>query len=63
MCTALQGAGTIAHMVGKFYPDVKMVGWELDPAVVMAARLYMGMDELEAKGKLVCEAGGEACDC
>ena len=34
-----------------------MAGWELDPAVVMAARLYMGMDEVEATGMLTCHTG------
>ena len=39
------------------FSDQLMAGWELDPAVVMAARLYMGMDEVEATGKLVCHTG------
>ena len=44
-------------MIHAHYPERHMEGWELDPAVVMAARLYMGMDEIEATGKLVCHTG------
>ena len=51
------GAGTIARMINAHYPTRPMSGWELDPAVVMAARLYMGMDEVEATGQLTCHTG------
>ena len=44
-------------MIHAHYPERDMAGWELDPAVVMAARLYMGMDEVEATGKLTCHTG------
>ncbi|EFJ44744.1 hypothetical protein VOLCADRAFT_95121 [Volvox carteri f. nagariensis] len=32
-------------------------GWELDPGVVMASRLYLGMDELEINGVLITHTG------
>ena len=44
-------------MINAHYPTRMMSGWELDPAVVMAARLYMGMEEVEATGKLTCHTG------
>ena len=44
-------------MISAHYPTRHMAGWELDPAVVMAARLYMGMDEVEATGRLTCHTG------
>jgi spermidine synthase len=47
------GAGTVARMLHAHYPNQMMAGWELDPAVLMAGRLYMGLDQLEASGKLV----------
>jgi len=51
------GAGTVARMLHAHYPNQMMAGWELDPAVLMAGRLYMGLDQLEASGKLVCHTG------
>ena len=44
-------------MINAHYPTRHMAGWELDPAVVMAARLYMGMEEVEATGRLTCHTG------
>ena len=51
------GAGTIARMISYLYPSVKMEGWELDPAIVMGARLWMGMTEIEEKGSLIVHTG------
>ncbi|MEW5309655.1 MAG: hypothetical protein WDW38_001526 [Sanguina aurantia] len=48
------GAGTIPRISAKYFPGVVYHGWELDPGVVMAARLHLGMDELEREGSLVC---------
>lgn len=36
------GAGTLPRMVQWYHPGQRMVGWELDAAVVMAARMHMG---------------------
>lgn len=38
-------------------PALVVHGWELDPAVVEAARSCMGMDEMERQGQLV--GGGQ----
>ncbi len=37
-----QGAGTVARLVHAWRPEQRMEGWELDSAVIMAARTYMG---------------------
>lgn len=36
------GAGTLAHLVAAYHPGRRMEAWELDPAVIMAARKHMG---------------------
>ncbi|KAJ9510681.1 hypothetical protein QJQ45_027563, partial [Haematococcus lacustris] len=58
------GAGTLARMVHKYYPAQRMEGWELDPAVVMAGRMFMsgcqgrvGLGELESSGRLQVHTG------
>ncbi|GLC50419.1 hypothetical protein PLESTB_000377400 [Pleodorina starrii] len=64
------GAGTIPRIIAAHYPcrrkgdeeqdrnDQFVVhGWELDPGVIMASRLYLGMDELERNGHLVAHTG------
>ena len=50
---AWQGTGTMAQLIRTFFPTVRMVGWELDPAVIQAGRDYMGLADLEATGALV----------
>ena len=49
----LQGGGSVARVLHHYFPQVHMVGWELDPAVLAAARLCMGLDLLEKSGRLV----------
>lgn len=49
--------GTVAHLIHKYYPDRRMVGWELDFAVVMAARLHMGLEALESQSVLTVHTG------
>ncbi|MEW5309654.1 MAG: hypothetical protein WDW38_001525 [Sanguina aurantia] len=48
------GAGTVPRISAKYFPGCMYHGWELDPTVVMAARIYLGMDQLEKEGALVC---------
>lgn len=45
------GAGTAARIIHHFWPHVELHGWELDPSVVMVAREFFDLAELEA-GKL-----------
>lgn len=49
----MQGAGSIARILHHFFPSAHMIGWELDQAVIAAARLCMGLDLLEQDGCLV----------
>jgi len=51
------GAGTVAHMIHHYYPEQHMAGWEVDPAVIMAAREFMGLGKIEESGKLRCFTG------
>eukprot|EP00798_Chlamydomonas_sp_ICE-L_P008117 gene8117-1365_t len=51
------GAGTVARTIAEYYPDVRMVGWEIDPVVVMAARLCFGIDDLEDDNVLNVKTG------
>jgi spermidine synthase len=37
--------GTIARAFGTFYPDVRIDGVEIDPAVTEAGRRYLGLDD------------------
>lgn len=53
------GAGTVAHIVHKLYPEATMVGWELDMGVVLTAQMFLGLATLEQTGKLV--GGGVGC--
>jgi hypothetical protein len=46
-------AGTLARLIHAHYPGQRIEGWELDPVVVEAARLHMGLNGLEASGRLV----------
>ena len=47
------GAGTVAHIIHRLFPEASMVGWELDLGVVMTAQMFLGLSTLEASGKLV----------
>lgn len=38
------GGGTAARILGKRWPGVRVVAYELDPAVVRVATSYMGLD-------------------
>lgn len=51
------GAGTVAHLMHRFWPEVKMEGWELDAEIIPVARAYMGLKMLEDCGALVCHVG------
>ncbi|KAL3161164.1 hypothetical protein ABBQ38_009533 [Trebouxia sp. C0009 RCD-2024] len=51
------GAGTVAHTMHHFWPGVKMEGWELDGSIYPVAREYMGLQQLEDSGALVCHTG------
>ncbi|KAG2450300.1 hypothetical protein HYH02_004807 [Chlamydomonas schloesseri] len=60
------GAGTIPRIMAAHYPMQPAAaaggghvvhGWELDPGVVAAARMHLGMAELEAAGHLVVHTG------
>ena len=44
------GAGTCARVLSAHHPRARMVGWELDPAIVDLARRHFGVDELGARG-------------
>ncbi|KXZ47873.1 hypothetical protein GPECTOR_32g486 [Gonium pectorale] len=58
-------AGTVPQIMASHYPCGHCTrggrnvvhGWELDPAVVEAGRLYLGMHELEQRGELVVHIG------
>lgn len=41
------GAGTAARIVHYFWPHLALHGWELDPSVVMVARQFFDLSELE----------------
>ena len=49
----------MAQLIHTFFPSVRMVGWELDPAVVQAGRDHMGLADLEATGALVSLSTGD----
>lgn len=65
------GAGTVARELVNFYPEHdiagssqrirglsrRIVGWELDPAIVDLARLHFGLAELEVSGRVVVRVG------
>ena len=53
------GAGTCAREFAQFYPADRrrVVGWEIDPAIVHLARSHFGMVELETSGRLVVRVG------
>jgi hypothetical protein len=59
------GAGTVARELAHFYPSHgkvrgnarRIVGWELDPAIVHLARAHFGLAELEVSGRLVVRVG------
>ena len=59
------GAGTVARELAHFYPSHgkvrgnarRVVGWELDPAIVQLARKHFGLAELEVSGRLVVRVG------
>lgn len=46
------GAGTAARIILHFWPHVELHGWELDPSVVMVARQFFGLSELEEGKRL-----------
>ena len=48
LCT--QGAGTVPALIHSFFPDTRLTGYELDPAVVQAARDHF---QLGQSGHLV----------
>lgn len=47
------GAGTAARIIHHFWPHIDMHGWELDPAVVMVARRFFNLSELEVGSKVL----------
>ncbi|KAK9816752.1 hypothetical protein WJX72_004639 [[Myrmecia] bisecta] len=47
------GAGTVAHILHKYWPERVMHGWELDQVVVQVCRDFMGLRELEERGAVV----------
>lgn len=49
----VQGAGTVAHLIHAFWPERKMVGWELDGELLPVVRAHMGLQQLEDSGALV----------
>jgi hypothetical protein len=61
------GAGTVAREIVSYYPDGvnvnksglarRVVGWELDPAIVELARAHFGLQELEQSGRVVVRVG------
>jgi len=40
------GGGTVAQLVNKFWPDAKMVGVEIDPAVIRFGKKYFNLDKI-----------------
>ncbi|KAG0562110.1 hypothetical protein KC19_9G119000 [Ceratodon purpureus] len=46
------GAGTAARIIHYFWPHVELHGWELDPSVVMVARQFFDLSELEEGKRL-----------
>lgn len=42
------GAGTAARILLHFWPHLELHGWELDPSVVMIARQFFDLGELES---------------
>jgi hypothetical protein len=46
------GAGTAARIVHYFWPHLALHGWELDPSVVMVARQFFDLSELEEGKRL-----------
>lgn len=44
------GAGTAARIIHYFWPQIDLHGWELDPAVVMVARQFFNLSEVEEGG-------------
>ncbi|KAK9809680.1 hypothetical protein WJX73_004450 [Symbiochloris irregularis] len=51
------GGGTAARVIHQYFPAARMIGWELDEAVLTAARRWMGMDQLEQNGCLDARQG------
>ena len=49
----MQGAGTVGHLIHAFWPERKMVGWELDGELLPVVRAHMGLQQLEDCGALV----------
>lgn len=43
----------MAHIMHHYFPDRKIVGWELDPEVINLGRKHMSLASLEQKGCLV----------
>ncbi|CAM6034050.1 unnamed protein product [Sphagnum compactum] len=52
------GAGTAARILRHFWPAMDIHGWELDPAVIMVARQFFNLSELE-EGKELCLTSGK----
>jgi len=50
------GAGTAARILRHFWPAMDIHGWELDPAVIMVARQFFNMSELEEGKELVASS-------
>jgi len=57
------GAGTCARTLLRHHSSVRMVGWELDPAIVRLARRHFGVEELERSGALTVETGDAFAMC
>jgi len=57
------GAGTCARALSAHHPGARMVGWELDPAIVELARRHFGVDEMERAGTLRVEIGDAFAMC
>ena len=57
------GAGTCARFIASRHPEVEMIGWELDPAIVTLARKHFGVGDLEAEGRLTVRVGDAFAGC
>ena len=52
------GGGTVLHLLSQKFPDLKIVGVELDPEIINVARKFFGLDEI-ANLTVVVEDGAK----
>merc|ERR1711976_785603 len=55
------GGGSGARVIASLFPQAVVHGWELDPAVVLAAS-HMGLGELLESGRVVAHAADALCE-